>query len=80
MGFYKTLPAIFIAQTCSKTLKKDGYKIYIYFIDYPVFMIILKNTITQFEMTECGEFPQHKAVFFRLDGRFIKIFWLILIT
>jgi len=35
-------------------------------------LIILKNTITHFEMTECGEFPQHKAVFFRLDGRFIK--------
>lgn len=55
-----------------KHFKKDGYKIYIYFTDYPVFTIILKNTITQFDMKEYGEFPQHKAVFFRLDGRFIK--------
>ena len=44
----------------------------IFITDYPVFMIILKNTITQFEMKEYGEFPQHKAVFFRLDRRFIK--------
>ena len=35
-------------------------------------MIILKNTKTKFEMTEYIEFPQQKAVFFRLDGRFIK--------